>query len=186
MNLVTLPEMTAGEPKNHGYDKIPAGRQGNFRDTTHGREERRLLEWRSAGHGWWMSDGHAGDDLIDSWLALNRDTTSLQYTDTFDDDGVREVFPHNSKIYKYGKPCLLLVSADGVKIFPVVNLDFCDRTISPSRDWKIGGSNPKPNDLLLHHLYVMRLFIYCNKTFQLSSCLTSYDVKILSKPIDRA
>ena len=47
----------------------------------------------------------------------------------FDDDGVREVFPHNSNIYKYGKPCVLLVNADGKEISPAVNLAFCDRTI---------------------------------------------------------
>ena len=31
----------------------------------------------------------------------------------FDDDGVREVCEHNSGIYQDGKPCILLVSADG-------------------------------------------------------------------------
>jgi len=47
----------------------------------------------------------------------------------FDDGGVREVFPHNSNIYKDDKPCVLLVNTDGKEISPAVNLAFCDRTI---------------------------------------------------------
>jgi len=47
----------------------------------------------------------------------------------FDDGGVREVFPHNSHIYKDGRPCCLLVSADSTEVSPFMDLDFCDRTI---------------------------------------------------------
>ena len=47
----------------------------------------------------------------------------------FDDDGVREVFAHNSRTYKDGRPCCLLVNADGKIVHPLDELDFCDRTI---------------------------------------------------------
>ena len=42
----------------------------------------------------------------------------------FDDDGVREVFAHNSHIYDDGRPCCLLVSADGEIVSPSDDLDF--------------------------------------------------------------
>jgi len=42
----------------------------------------------------------------------------------FDDDGVREVFAHNSHIYDDGRPCCLLVSADGKIVSPSDDLDF--------------------------------------------------------------
>ena len=47
----------------------------------------------------------------------------------FDDGGVREVFPHNSRVYKDGRPCCLLVNADGTLIYPLGDLGFCDRTV---------------------------------------------------------
>jgi hypothetical protein len=57
----------------------------------------------------------------------------------FDDDGVREVFAHNSRTYKDGRPCCLLVNADGKIVHPLDELDFCDRTIvvtSPNMESK--------------------------------------------------
>jgi len=46
----------------------------------------------------------------------------------FDDNSVHEVFPHNYKNYKDGRPCYLLVSADGL-VSPLVSFDFCHRII---------------------------------------------------------
>jgi len=60
----------------------------------------------------------------------------------FDDKGVHEVFPHNAKSYKDGKPCVLLVSADGKETFPAVILSFCDRTIV------VTSPNTKPKQKL--------------------------------------
>jgi hypothetical protein len=45
----------------------------------------------------------------------------------FDNDGIREVFPHNCD--SDGKPCCLLVSADGNMVHPLAELGWCDRTI---------------------------------------------------------
>ena len=47
----------------------------------------------------------------------------------FDNDGVHEVFRHNYKSYRDGKPCCLLVSADGKTVRPLPELGWCDRTI---------------------------------------------------------
>jgi hypothetical protein len=47
----------------------------------------------------------------------------------FDNDGVHEVFPHNYDSYRDGKPCCLLVSADGKMVHPLAELGWCDRTI---------------------------------------------------------
>ena len=47
----------------------------------------------------------------------------------FDDDGVHEVFAHNSDSYDNGKPCCLLVSADGKMVHPLAEFGWCDRTI---------------------------------------------------------
>jgi len=47
----------------------------------------------------------------------------------FDNDGVHEVFQHNHKSYRDGKPCCLLVSADGKMVHPLPQLGWCDRTI---------------------------------------------------------
>ena len=46
----------------------------------------------------------------------------------FDNDGVHEVFQHNHKSYRDGKPCCLLVSADD-RVHPLAELGWCDRTI---------------------------------------------------------
>jgi hypothetical protein len=57
----------------------------------------------------------------------------------FDNDGVHEVFPHNSDSYCDGKPCCLLVSADGNKVHPLAEFGWCDRTIvvsSPNMESK--------------------------------------------------
>ena len=47
----------------------------------------------------------------------------------FDHDGVHEVFAGNSYSYADGKPCCLLVNADGKIVSPLDEFDFCDRTI---------------------------------------------------------
>jgi hypothetical protein len=47
----------------------------------------------------------------------------------FDDDGVHEVFAHNSDSYNNGKPCCLLVSVDDKMVHPLAELGWCDRTI---------------------------------------------------------
>jgi hypothetical protein len=47
----------------------------------------------------------------------------------FDNDGVHEVFPHTYDSYRDGKPCCLLVSADGMMVHPLTELGWCDRTI---------------------------------------------------------
>jgi len=47
----------------------------------------------------------------------------------FDDNGVREVFIHDAQIYNDGKPCYLLVSADGTQIYPSPELSFCNSII---------------------------------------------------------
>ena len=64
----------------------------------------------------------------------------------FDDTGVRKVTVHDAEIYRDGKPCCLLVSADGPDIYPSPLLDFCSATVvvtSPNlkfkhnlRNWK--------------------------------------------------
>ena len=47
----------------------------------------------------------------------------------FDDDGVHEVFRRDSRIYKDGRPCYLLVSVDDTQIYPSGFFSFCDRII---------------------------------------------------------
>jgi hypothetical protein len=47
----------------------------------------------------------------------------------FDDDGIHEVFRRNAYKYNDGKPCYLVVSADGPGIYPSHTLSFCDRII---------------------------------------------------------
>jgi len=47
----------------------------------------------------------------------------------FDNDGVHEVSQHNYKSYRDGKPCCLLVSADGKTVRPLPQFGWCDRTI---------------------------------------------------------
>ena len=47
----------------------------------------------------------------------------------FDNDGVHEVFEDNYNSYRDGKPCCLLVSADGKMVHPKPELGWCDRTI---------------------------------------------------------
>src|SRR6516162_3075779 len=48
----------------------------------------------------------------------------------FDGNGVREVFTHDAQTYKDGKPCYLLVSADGIEEHPSRHLDFCTNIIA--------------------------------------------------------
>jgi len=48
----------------------------------------------------------------------------------FDHDGVHEVFENDYRRYADGKPCCLLVSADGKHVHPVDELQFCDKTIA--------------------------------------------------------
>jgi len=48
----------------------------------------------------------------------------------FDHDGVHEVFAGNSYRYADGKPCCLLVNADGKRVYPLNELQFCNRTIA--------------------------------------------------------
>jgi hypothetical protein len=49
----------------------------------------------------------------------------------FDDDGVRGISARDIDTYRYidGKPCCLLVSADGPKTSPLEAFDFCNATI---------------------------------------------------------
>jgi hypothetical protein len=47
----------------------------------------------------------------------------------FDDDGIRGVSRRNAEIYADGKPCCLLVSADGPQTSPLMALAFCTATI---------------------------------------------------------
>ena len=47
----------------------------------------------------------------------------------FDADGVRGISNHDAWGYADGKPCLLLVSADGPQTYPLSILDFCNATI---------------------------------------------------------
>jgi hypothetical protein len=47
----------------------------------------------------------------------------------FDDDGVRGVFVDDAEEYADGKPCYLLVSADGPDTSPLIELAFCTVTI---------------------------------------------------------
>jgi hypothetical protein len=58
----------------------------------------------------------------------------------FDDDGVRGVSGFDAENYADGKPCCLLVSADGPNISPLPALAFCTATIvvtSPNMKSKI-------------------------------------------------
>src|SRR5205809_4459837 len=58
----------------------------------------------------------------------------------FDDDGVREISIHDAQIYNDGKPCYLLVSADGAEEYPSWHLDFCSNIIvvtSPNLKFKL-------------------------------------------------
>jgi hypothetical protein len=64
----------------------------------------------------------------------------------FDDNGVHEVTVHNAEVYNDGKPCYLLVSADGAETYPSPLLDFCSTTIvvtSPNLEFKHGLRNWK-------------------------------------------
>ena len=47
----------------------------------------------------------------------------------FDDDGVRGISVHDALDYADGKPCCLLVSADGPDTSPLHALGFCTATI---------------------------------------------------------
>src|SRR2546423_4000459 len=47
----------------------------------------------------------------------------------FDGDSVREISTHNAKTYNDGKPCYLLVSADGPFTCPSPDLGFCSNII---------------------------------------------------------
>jgi hypothetical protein len=47
----------------------------------------------------------------------------------FDADGVRGITRHDAWDYIDGKPCLLLVSADGPQTYPLSILGFCNATI---------------------------------------------------------
>jgi len=61
-------------------------------------------------------------------VILQSQNTTGRLGFAFDDNGVHEVFPHNYKNYIDGRPCYLLVSADGV-ISPLADFDFCHRII---------------------------------------------------------
>lgn len=57
----------------------------------------------------------------------------------FDNYGVHELFPHNAPNYADGKPCYLLVSADGTLVYPLRNFSFCNKIIvvtSPNMNTK--------------------------------------------------
>jgi hypothetical protein len=47
----------------------------------------------------------------------------------FDDDGVRGISIHDAENYADGRPCCLLVSADGPLTSPLPDLGFCTSTI---------------------------------------------------------
>jgi hypothetical protein len=47
----------------------------------------------------------------------------------FDNSGVRELSAYDARIYNDGKPCYLLVSADGKLESPSTFLDFCSNVI---------------------------------------------------------
>jgi hypothetical protein len=47
----------------------------------------------------------------------------------FDADGVRGISARDAWNYADGKPCLLLVSADGPRTYPSPDLGFCNATI---------------------------------------------------------
>jgi hypothetical protein len=47
----------------------------------------------------------------------------------FDADGVRGISKHDAWSYIDGKPCLLLVSADGPRTYPLSSFGFCNATI---------------------------------------------------------
>jgi hypothetical protein len=47
----------------------------------------------------------------------------------FDTDGVRGISRYDAWNYADGKPCLLLVSADGPRTYPLPVLNFCNATI---------------------------------------------------------
>ena len=47
----------------------------------------------------------------------------------FDADGVRDISARDARIYADGKPCYLLVSADGPQTSPSPALEFCTATI---------------------------------------------------------
>src|SRR5207249_3196471 len=51
-------------------------------------------------------------------VILQSDTANGGLGYAFDDDGVHEVFKQDALTYKDGKPCYLLVSADGTEVYP--------------------------------------------------------------------
>jgi hypothetical protein len=60
-------------------------------------------------------------------LQAEDDPSTIGYI--FDADGVRGISIHNAWNYADGKPCLLLVSADGPRTFPLPAFNFCNATI---------------------------------------------------------
>jgi hypothetical protein len=48
----------------------------------------------------------------------------------FDDHGVREISANEAQVYDDGKPCYLLVSADGTKEYPSKHFRFCSKIIA--------------------------------------------------------
>ena len=62
----------------------------------------------------------------------------------FDDRGVHQVFAGDPDSYDDGKPCCLLVSADGKNVSPLDDFEFCDRTVvvtSPNLKAKVDLEN---------------------------------------------
>ena len=92
----------------------------------------------------------------------------------FDDDGVRGISVRDTDKYVDGKPCCLLVSADGKMVHPLPQLGRCDRTIvvsSPNmkskpdlKTWmsQTGGSEkfiaPPPSCLEVVYVLYVELF----------------------------
>ena len=89
----------------------------------------------------------------------------------FDDNGVREVY--NAETYNDGKPCYLLVSADGKLESPSPELDFCSNVIvvtSPNlkskldlKEWKKQVEAEEfiaPQPLCLEVVYILYVKLF--------------------------
>src|ERR1051326_8279430 len=71
-------------------------------------------------------------------LQSNKDKGGLGYV--FGDNGVHEVSEETALIYEDGKPCYLLVSADGTEVYPLTTFAFCDKIIAVT--WPNLSSKP--------------------------------------------
>jgi hypothetical protein len=106
-------------------------------------------------------------------VILQSDMSSPYLGFAFDDAGVREVSIDDTSRYNDGKPCYLLVSADGTQIYPRGNFGFCSKTIvvtSPNMESKSDLKNwakqgqaeqfivPPPSCLEVVYLLYVELF----------------------------